>query len=138
MKNVNLFIFIMMMALTVVITGCSKDQGSEPDTGSRTAFLGKWNVNETYTRLTYEVNITADPNSNSGVFISNFAGTGSSSTPASAAVNGTSIVLDANQVIGEGIIINGSGTLSGTKITWNYSLDDGATRLQAIATYTKQ
>ena len=85
-----------------------------------------------------EVNITADPGSDDGVFISNFANTGSSSTPAGAKIAGTSIILDANQIIGDGLKINGSGSLSGTKINWNYTLDDGANLIHAVATYTKQ
>lgn len=126
-----------MLSLTIALAGCTKDS-TTPDTGTRSAFLGKWSVNETWTKLSYEVTISADPNSSNGVFISNFGGTGSSGIPAGAEVNGSSIILDANQVIGGGIKINGSGNLSGTKITWNYTLDDGATLIHAVATYTKQ
>jgi hypothetical protein len=138
MKKIKLTFSIVFIALSIVLSGCAKDSDTTPDTGNRPAFLGKWSVSETWTKLTYEVNITSDPNSSDGVFIYNFANTGSSSTPATAAVKGTSIVLDANQVIGDGITIAGSGILSGTKINWNYTLDDGANLIQAIATYTKQ
>jgi hypothetical protein len=123
--------------MTVAFPGCTKET-TTTDSGTRSSFLGKWSVSETYTKLSYEVNITEDPNSSNGVFISNFAMTGSSSIPASAEINGSSIILDPNQVIGTGLTINGNGNLSGTKITWNYTILDGATLINAIAIYTKQ
>ena len=136
MRNIKLVISIIIISLTNQFYGCTKDSGATPDTGNRSAFLGKWMV--TPTKLTYEVNITADPNSSDGVFISNFAGLGTSSVPASAAVNGTSITLEANQVIGDGLTINGSGSLSGHKITWHYTLFDGADLITVSETYTKE
>ncbi len=138
MKKVKLITALFVLAITITLSGCTKDPDATPDTGTRTQFLGKWSVNETWTKLSYEVTISADPNSATGVFISNFAGTGSLSMPASAEVSGTSIILDANQVIGDGLKINGAGNLSGSKINWNYTLDDGANLINAIATYTKQ
>jgi hypothetical protein len=137
MKTIKVTLTIVILAMTVVLAGCTKDE-TTPGTDTRSAFLGKWNVSETWTKLTYEVTIAEDPSSTSGVFIYNFAGTGASGTPAGAEVNGTSIILDANQVIGAGLTINGSGSLSGTKINWNYTLNDGATLIQAIAVYTRQ
>ena len=132
----KLIYLLLLLPLMVVFSGCAKDN-SGGNTVSRDSFLGKWSVVENWTKLTYEVSITSDPNSADGVFIHQFAGTSSSSVPASAAVSGSSIVLDANQVIGDGLTINGSGTLSGTKITWSYTLDDGANQIHAIAVYTK-
>jgi hypothetical protein len=114
----------------------SNSGDTTPDTGTRSAFLGKWLV--TPTKLTYEVNITADPNSSDGVFISNFAAMGTSSVPASAYVNGNMIILDADQVIGDGVTVNGSGSLSGTRIIWNYTLFDGADLIQVSETYTRE
>ena len=137
MKNNTVINILLTIALATMLTGCTKDSGTTPDTGSRSSFLGKWLVTPT-TKLTYEVNITTDPNSSNGVFISNFAGLGTSSIPASASVSGTSITLDANQVIGDGITINGSGSLSGTKIKWNYTLFNGADLINVSETYTKE
>ncbi|MEI7727326.1 MAG: hypothetical protein WCK09_19600 [Bacteroidota bacterium] len=137
MKNIKLIFALVVLSMTVALSGCTKET-TTPDSGTRSAFLGKWSVSETYTKLSYEVTISADPNSTNGVFISNFAMTGSSSVPASAEINGSSIVLDANQVIGTGLTVNGNGNLSGTKINWNYTILDGATLFNAIAIYTKQ
>jgi hypothetical protein len=136
MKNINVTFLIIILAITTALTGCTKDPETTPDAGTRSAFLGKWLV--TPTKLTYEVNITADPNSVDGVFISNFAALGTASVPASAYIDGSSIILDANQVIGDGITVNGSGNLSGTKIIWNYTLFDGADLITVSETYTKE
>ncbi|MEI6173767.1 MAG: hypothetical protein WCR01_08440 [Bacteroidota bacterium] len=138
MKSITLKLTILFLFTTALLAGCTKDNTTPESTDVRTAFLGKWSVSETWTKLSYEVTITTDPNSTDGVFISNFADTGTSGIPAGAVVSGNSITLDPDQVIGEGLKINGSGTLSGSKISWNYTLDNGATLIQAIATYTKQ
>jgi hypothetical protein len=136
MKNTKITLSIAILAMTIVLSGCTKNPDTTPDTGNRSAFLGKWLV--TPTKLTYYVNITADPNSTDGVFISNFALIGTSFPPASASINGNSIILDANQTIGDGLTINGSGSLSGTKIRWNYTTFDGATSEIIYETYTKE
>jgi hypothetical protein len=139
MKTSSLTFILLVLMGAIALNGCTKEAGPDPSpTDARAAFLGQWSVSETWTKLAYEVNITADPGSNDGVFISNFANTGSSGIPAGATISGTSITLDADQVIGDGLKINGSGTLSGTKINWNYTLDDGATLIYIVATYTKK
>jgi hypothetical protein len=137
MKN-KIVIAFTMLSLMATFSGCTKESDTTTDSGNRAAFLGKWSVSETWTKLSYEAIISADPSSSNGVFISNFGGTGTTSNPAAAMVSGTSIVLDANQVIGDGLKINGSGSLSGTKINWNYTIEDGANLIHAVATYTKQ
>jgi hypothetical protein len=137
MKN-KIIIALAMLSMTVAFSGCAKESDSTTDSGNRAAFLGKWSVTETWTKLSYEAVISADPNASNGVFISNFGGTGTMSNPAAALISGTTIVLDANQIIGDGLQINGSGSLSGTKINWNYTIEDGANLIHAVATYTKQ
>ncbi len=126
-----------MLLIIIAFSGCTKESDTTTDTASRDAFIGTWMVSETWTKLSYEVKIYADPNSSNGVFISNFGNAGVDSTPAGAEVNGNSIVLDANQYISVELKINGSGTLSGTKINWSYTLDYGANVIQAVAIYTK-
>jgi hypothetical protein len=134
MKRFNIIFIFGLLALALALTGCTKDD-TTPDS-DRSAYLGKWNV--TPTKLTYEVTISEDPNSPNGVFISNFALIGSTYPPASAEVNGSSIVLDANQVIGDGLVVSGSGVLSGNKITWNYTIFDGADLTNVSETYTRK
>jgi hypothetical protein len=129
------------IVVLVVLTwiGCTQEDTPGPNqTDARTKFLGQWMVNETWTDLTYEVTITSDPNSSNGVFIKNFGNVGNNYPPAGASVNGNNIYLDPDQVIGDGIIINGSGSMSGTtKINWGYTMNDGATLITATAVYAK-
>jgi hypothetical protein len=140
MKKSIPFVAILFMLFASLLSGCATEPDPDPSpTDARTAFLGRWSVVETPTKLTYEVNITTDPNSTDGVFISNFGNTGSGSNPAAATIGGKTITLDPNQTIGEGWIINGYGNLSTTtRISWNYSINDGADVIYYIATYTKR
>ena len=137
MKTIQITLAIFIFGIALALSGCTKEAEPTPDSGTRSSFLGKWNVSETWTKLSYETTISADPNSSNGVFISNFAGTGTTSVPASAVINGSSIILDANQVIGGGLKIIGTGNLAAGKISWNYTLDDGANIINAIAIYSR-
>jgi len=138
MKKSFSYILLVILLGTGYLQSCTTDSSADSDpVNAREAFLGRWNVSETWTKLSYEVTITADPNSETGVFIYNFANTGSGSIPAGASVSGSVITLDPDQVIGEGLTINGSGNYSNSKIQWGYTLIDGATRIDAIATYSR-
>jgi len=136
MKRILKILAFALPALIFILAGCAKDTTST-ENPTRNSFLGSWSVTEYYTKLTYEVIIVADPNSSDGVLISGFANTLQSGPYAGAVVAGSKITLDANQVIGDGIKVNGSGVLSGNKITWSYTIDDGANLLTANAVYTK-
>ncbi len=138
-KSFSLFYaIIMILGLSrLSLSGCTEKADDTTDTATRSSYLGRWNVSESKKISTYEVNITADPNSGDGVFISNFGNLGWSVEPAGATVTGNSIILDADQVIAN-VTINGSGALSGTKINWNYTLNTGADLFTVVAVYTKQ
>ena len=135
MKRSFAILSLIFVIFIFSFTGCAKQNDTTPESVTRSSYLGNWNVTDSTLRQAYTVNITADPNSSDGVFISRFANLGSSAT-AGAVVKGNSIILDANQVISD-IIINGSGTLSGTKINWQYTLNTGADLSTIIAVYTK-
>jgi len=138
MKKIHLAINLFLVAMVAALAGCTKDSTTTPDTPvGRDSYIGSWSVSESYTKLTYEVTILADPNSNDGVLIAGFANTMPSGPRAGAVVSGSKITLDANQVI-DGLKLNGGGTLSGTKITWVYTIDDGANLTHAVAVYTKK
>lgn len=129
---------LLACAALLAFAGCAKDTTTEPSTDSRAAFLGSWNAVEHDVKYAFVAVITAEPNSTSGVLISNFAGIGTSYAPARAIVSGNTITLDPGQVIGNGLVVNGSGTISGgTAIHWNYSISDGANLRQVVSTYTK-
>jgi hypothetical protein len=104
-------------------------------------FIGFWTVSENWNKLTYEVAITSDPISCDGVYIENFAGSGTG-VKTHAKISGNKITISPlPQTLGNGWIIeSGSGNLQqgSTKITWNYIFNDLANTYTAIATYTKK
>jgi len=99
---------------------------------------GVWSVTETESKLIYEVMIEHDSATNR-VKIFGFANSGSMSNPATGVVIDNSLVLDVNQTIGDGWVINGAGTISetSTSINFPYTLNDGANLHMISAVYTK-
>jgi hypothetical protein len=103
-------------------------------------FRGFWSVNENWNKLTYDVAITNDPVSCDGVYIENFAGSGSG-VKTHALISGNQITISPlPQTLTTGWIIeSGSGVMQGTtKINWNYVFNDLADTYTATATYTKE
>ncbi len=138
MKQTITPILVILALMAIGFSSCIDNDPTPAPTDARQIFTAVWSVTETETRLTYEVSIEIDPTSqNGGVFIYNFANAGTSSNPAYAFVSGNTISLEVNQIIGDGWIINGSGTLSGSKISWPYTLNDGANLHYISAVYTK-
>jgi len=138
MKKTLHLIMVLLSLIGIGFSSCTETDPTPAPADPRQIFAGVWSVSETETKLTYEVSIELDPKSqNGGVFIYNFANAGSGSNPAYAFVSGTTITLEVNQVIGDDWIINGSGTLSGSKINWPYTLNDGANLHNILAIFTK-
>ena len=98
--------------------------------------MGNWSVNETELKLSYEVTIVIDSSSSTKVKIINFANAGSGSAPAIAVVSGNTITLVSNQVIGDGWKSMGAAHLRSGKITWAYTLFDGANLHSLSAIYS--
>jgi len=129
---------LMALLTCMVFTGCQKDNSTTPASDPRAAFIGNWGVQESWVKLSYEVTISVDTSSKMGVLIYNFALIGFSYPPAKALISGNTITLDPNQVIGDGLEVNGSGTISGTStISWSYTVSDGATLRQISSVYSK-
>jgi hypothetical protein len=137
MKNPLNFLASFLL-LTTILSGCTADSPSPPPSGdARDTYVGNWSVSETELKLNYEVSIEIDTSSSTKVFIYNFANSGTAD-PAVAVVSGNTITLVSDQVIGDGWIINGGGALAGSsKITWAYTLNEGATLHQLSAVYSK-
>jgi len=131
---------LLLLFVQFGLASCQKD-ATEPDpTDPRANFLGLWSVNEQWTKLTYEVYITTDPNSSSGIYLENFAGSGSG-VKTHASISGNNVEISSlPQTLSNGWIINsGSGALQGTaKINWNYVFNDLADTYTATAVYTKK
>ncbi len=139
MKSFIRTLLPVLLLFAALLQGCTTEDPSPSPSDPRSAFVGTWGVDEQETKLTYEVTISIDASSSTQVLISNFANAGSSSNPARAEVSGNNIFLNADQIIGDGWKINGAGLMNtSTKITWAYTLDDGATLHNLSAVYTKK
>jgi hypothetical protein len=136
--NTNRFrlIFMIIGLLPLLFQGCTEKEDDPGTVVTRSSFLGEWVVQETKKASTYDVKITADPNSSDGVFISNFANLGYGVPAAGASVSGSTITIDPGQVIA-GVGIGGSGTLSGERMTMNYTITTGADQESYFATFTR-
>ena len=135
MKNKIKLILLIFLPALFLIPSCNKDNGSTPEI-TRNSLTGKWMVNETQKKITYEVTISLDTSKN-GVLINNFAG-GGSNVNALAYFSGTTIALASNELLSNGWIVNGSGTVSTNRIDWPYTVHDGANQYQIQAVFTKK
>ncbi|MDP4281234.1 MAG: hypothetical protein Q8867_03705 [Bacteroidota bacterium] len=127
-----------VILLILILPGCKADDtdATEPS-NSRDQFLGTWTVTESVKTQAYIVNITAESNSTTGVYISNFGNAGLANK-AHAVISGNSIVLSpTDQMMENEWIVNGNGVYSGTKINWSYTINDGADFFKITAIYSK-
>jgi hypothetical protein len=140
MKKITVTAWVVLMLLQITLSSCQTET-TEPDpVDARSNFLGVWSVNENWTKLTYEVSITSNSATSDGVFIENFAFSGSG-VKTQAIVSGNNITISPlPQTLSNGWVIDsGSGGLQGTtKINWNYVFNDQANTYTAIAVYTKK
>ncbi len=137
MKKLNNYILAIILLPVFLTSSCNKDNGTTPEL-TRSLLTGKWMVNETQKKITYEVTITIDSTTSSGVLINNFGG-GGPTVNAFAYLSGNTIALATNELLANGWIVNGSGTVSGTtRIDWPYTLHDGADLKNIQAVFTKK
>ena len=141
MKRTDLRLSLaLLFFLQIIIFSCTEENTSPEPADARDNFIGVWSVNEQWTKLTYEVNITKDPGSDNGIHIENFAASGAG-VQTYAIVSGNDVNINPlPQTLSNGWIVrSGSGALSGTtKINWNYVFDDEANSYTAIAIFTKK
>ncbi len=119
LKDFKIWTLIIVMGFL----SCNPDDDTLVDPGDdRDKFLGSWAVNESCFKANYSVTISADPNNSAQVLLKNFGNPGPNYNPATGLVAGTKIFV-ANQLIGDGWTINGTGTLQGNDIiNWTYTL----------------
>jgi hypothetical protein len=139
MKTINQY-FHSVLLLSFFLSSCTPEDPAPSPTDPRANYIGTWGVSENWHKLSYEVYISYDQGSSTGVYIDNFANAGTG-VKAHASVSGSSIsITDVPQNLSNGWVIeNGSGSLQGTtKIIWNYVFNDGANQYVADATYSKK
>lgn len=128
---------MILLILTIFsFSACTDNEPDDPNAQSaREKFLGTWNVEESCVRLDYEVEITADENSSTRVFMDNFAFTGPGYNPAYGFVSGDKIEMP-QQIIGDNWTVQGTGTYqSDGTIFWSYYIEIGANGSNCQANY---
>ena len=137
MKKQITYLLLFSLLAVFFASSCNKDNGTTPAV-TRDSLRGKWMVNETKKKITYEVTILIDSTTSDGVLINNFAG-GGPTVNAFAYLSGNTLALTNNELLSNGWIVNGSGTVSGTnRIDWPYTLHDGANQSSIHAVFTKK
>lgn len=137
MKKVSNYILLSTLLAVFIASSCNKDSNTTPVL-TRSSLTGKWMVNESKKKITYEVTISIDSSSTNGILINNFAG-GGPNVNAIAFLSGTTLALETNELLSNGWIVNGSGSVSGTnRIDWPYTVHDGATQISVQAVFTKK
>ena len=137
MKTKVGFLLTVVIALAFSLNSCKSDNGPDPTPSDpRSNFTGTWSVYEIPTKMNYQVEISLNTTTTDGVLILNFGNPGYGN-PAYAKVSGNTITLDSGHTVGADWVISGSGTRSNDKVSWNYSISDGANTTSYIATYTK-
>jgi hypothetical protein len=138
MKNFCKFLFMSACVAGSVFSSCTKDNETTTQPLTRGDLTGTWLVNDSQLKQTYEATIVIDSASSTGVRIGNFAGAGPS-VYAIAYLSGNTLSLNNNELLSNGWIVNGSGTVSGTTgIDWPYTLHDGANLTSNRAVFTKK
>ncbi len=125
MKRINKILTPVVIALLLFATGCEK---TEPviSTADRDKFIGNWHGVSSGPGGTRNFNMTirASNSAPDQVLMENFDGSGTG-TYVNASVTGSTITIISTLISGERY--EGSGTLSGTRITFSFTIDDGQT-----------
>ena len=114
--------FIAAAILTVsLFTSCEKED-------DRDAFVGTWNVNETWTISgwgsgtdNYTITISKSSTADNGIIVSSF---GDIDVTINATVSGSSVTIPSQTVYydGDAVNVSGSGSLSGSTLIYNYNI----------------
>ncbi|MHC1708285.1 MAG: hypothetical protein AB9842_12310 [Bacteroidales bacterium] len=134
MNKLRLFVLLIAIPAIGFIWACNPDDDPFSDQEARDNYIGTWRVQESDKgKITYEVVISADPNNSTQVLINNFYNYG---IEPYALVTATNITIP-SQSFSKYLQLNGSGTLSGSKITWTYYVNNGADLDTIQSVYTK-
>ncbi len=120
---------------TLLLSGCNPDDDNALNVDPRDNYTGTWKVQDSNKKLAvYYVQITANPDNSSQVFISNFY---DFQIKPYAIVTSSTITLP-TQTFTKSLEIRGSGTLNNNVINWTYYVNDGADLDTIHSVYTRQ
>lgn len=106
-------------------TGYEPDSAGACNTEIRTKFLGSFTVSDVCTSsgtASYVVPVTSSTGSMLEVKLTNFWGTFTNQVTAT--VSGTTITIARQEPDADGYFVQGTGTISGSTITWSYTITD--------------
>jgi len=132
------FILILLALLALQFNSCLTEDDDPVYEDPEDQFIGVWKVNETCNRMTYDVEITDDPEHYSQVLIYNFGNPGPGYDPVVGIVAGSSIYVE-SQTIAEGWTVSGEGMITKSNppvISWEYTLIIPPNEYNCTATYT--
>jgi len=121
MKKIGL-ILMSGFLIAVVFQSCTDDQSALTD--PRDAIAKMWRVTEDGTGQSYDVTITKDPTELTKVWFENFHNLGSSEKVY--ATLASSILTIPQQTTASDYTIDGEGTISSDKISFEYSVAEGS------------
>lgn len=131
------FLFIIFL---FILNSCTIDDTVDPQTGDdRDQFTGTWLFSETPAarNISYSVYISNDPSNSSQVLLRNMGNLGGSVSAYGIATS-SKIVIPSQEAY-DGVIIEGSGTVSGTDMMeWEYTITAGGDIESYSALATKQ
>jgi hypothetical protein len=137
MKKHNYILGLWAFLAVLFLASCSKTSDNTP-APTRDSLLGKWMVTDSKKKATYEVTFYADSSSSNAIRIQNFAG-GGSTVYATAYFAGAIIQLKTDDLLSNGWIVNGKGTVyGGTSIDWPYTIRTESDLTTHQSTFTKK
>jgi hypothetical protein len=138
MKKIK-HLFSLLILSSVLLVGCQPEEEDPTPSDDRDKFIGTWSCAETSSQngsSTFEVHINKSTTSTSQVVIENFYNYGFNKS-ATASISGSSLTIASQSF--SGTTIQGSGTSnSSTKISMNYTVNDGSDTDTVSAVLTKK
>jgi len=136
MKKLQTLVPVALMALLIFFSGCEETNDIISDADPRDDFIGEWSCNEVPAkRNSYRVNISYDDSNSSQVLLFNFGLFGQNAS-AYGIIAGNDVTVPLQEIQGDWSV-DGQGELVDEEtIEWTYTLDDGADRIDYIATFT--
>lgn len=144
MKLVKNFLILFFTGLMLtLLNSCEEDANNDITSDYRDQYIGSWTCTETPAKgikLTYTVKISKDTENSSRLILKNFGFSGLNEKPAYGISTESSITLPEQTICDdETWIIEGIGYLvKDDKMTWEYSINDGADLLNYTAVFVKQ
>ncbi len=129
---------VRLLAIFVLITAAVWSCGPKenPVVDNRDQFVGTWSCHDnTAGNPTYNVVISKSATDDINIFVDNFANLGSGVKAVVKVNSATSFTIASQSISGE--TVAGSGAFASSKITFNYTENDGVSNITVAATLTK-